>query len=215
MKTIVFVINNIDHAGGTQRVCVNVANSLCGYSGVRVQIAYFVGSDRCSFPLDDRVERVKLKCSIKKRKFWAPIRWITTGFAMRRYLRTVEGPVCVLPLWIDYSVLTAIFCAGSQRRTFACDHMSFPNAGSLPWRLLRRLSYRRLTGVISLTKEDVPNYEQVAKRVEWIPNFLTETPTRQAPLQGSRMMAIGHCVPRKGFDRLLHGVAKLRQNRHD
>ena len=215
MKTIVFVLNNIDHAGGTQRVLVNVANRLCRYPAVRVQVVYFTGQNRCSFPLDDAVERVKLECSNRKRWFWTPIRWTSTGFSLRRYLRSLVGPVDVLPIWVDYGAVTAMFCAGLDIRTFACDHMSYPNVGSLPWRILRRFFYRRLTGVVSLTEEDIPNYQRIAKEVVWIPNFLTETPARRAPLRGARMLAIGHCVPRKGFDRLLHGMAKLRQNRSD
>ena len=58
--------------------------------------------------------------------------------------------------------------------------------------------------VVTLTKQDIPFWQQYAQRIEVIPNMLTITPKKVTDYETKRVISAGRYMSEKGFDRLLN-----------
>lgn len=65
-------------------------------------------------------------------------------------------------------------------------------------------SLRDCSCVVTLTKKDVPFWQQYAQRIEVIPNMLTITPKMVLDYGEKRVISAGRYMSEKGFDRLLN-----------
>ena len=64
-------------------------------------------------------------------------------------------------------------------------------------------SLRHCNCVVTLTRQDIPFWQNYAKRIEVIPNMLTITPKEVKDYKVKRVMSAGRYMSEKGFDMLL------------
>lgn len=69
--------------------------------------------------------------------------------------------------------------------------------------------------VVTLTKQDVPFWQQNARRIEVIPNILTITPKYVTDYYVKRVISAGRYMTEKGFDRLLSAWNLLPEQYND
>lgn len=76
-------------------------------------------------------------------------------------------------------------------------------------------SLRDCSCVVTLTKKDVPFWQQYALRIEIIPNMLTITPKMVSDYGEKRVISAGRYMTEKGFDRLLKAWSLIKKDFSD
>ena len=76
-------------------------------------------------------------------------------------------------------------------------------------------SLKRCQCVVTLTKQDIPFWQDYAPRIEVIPNMLTIQPKRVENYAAKRVISAGRYMSEKGFDRLLKAWNLLGQQFSD
>lgn len=207
-----FLIGNMSHAGGTERVLQQVANGLAerGYSVVVLSVW---GTDRLAFSLDERVAFRRLGDEYPRGPagHWRAVRAIRA--ALRR-----EAPDVLVDVDLILTVYTLPAAAGLGLKRVAWEHFNFYyHFPKNTWvrALARRLAARFSHAVVVLTEEDRGYYERnlnIRGRLRRIYNPRPFPPGAPAG-EGERMvLAAGRLTHVKGFDLLLESWALLERD---
>ena len=154
------------------------------------------------------------------------IRWLRVGAFLRRFAamrRSIlaEKPDLVISFSRFTNVETLLSLLFSGVPTIISERSDFNYERSdltWCWRLLRRLSYPRASGVVFVVKPDPERVRSLlrAERIRIIQNSV-EPPVPQDPQRpdwlGERnIVSAGRLHPIKGYDRLIRAFAALAQN---
>lgn len=191
-KRIAFLTSDITTHGGTQRVITILANAFKTILGHQVIIYSLNHSKECiEYFLENDIELINLNQKYKFSNFGSLIKKV--NLMNDRYnIDTILGIGCY------FSILLPFIKCDNR---IACEHNSY-NLPSLKVRLLRKISYRNLENVVSLTKEDEKEYLKINKNTHVIPNpvpFEISHSGRRENL----VVTIGSLNKRKSVDRLL------------
>lgn len=210
---ICFLIGNMSHTGGTERVLQQIANGLAerGHSIVIVSVW---GTDRPGFPLDGRIAFRRLGDDYPDTPaaHWRTIR------ALRRVLKR-ETPDVLIDVDLILTVYTLPAAAGLPGlKRVAWEHFSyycrFPKHNRIR-DLARRLAARFSHAVVVLTEENLGYYKENLNVHGRLCRIYNPTPFQTAPSGGAgeRMVfAAGRLTHVKGFDLLLESWALLEKD---
>lgn len=192
------LLNDMHAAGGIQRVAANLVREL----GQRYD-ARLLSVEPLRNPVfhDPDLHFASLNCA---RAGSGRMRYLAgmaaAGLALRRYVREHRIEI-VLAIWYDFACVTALALPRSVIK-IGCEHIAYEEAPRF-WQQMRRVCYRRLDAVVSLTEADRPLLSQLSNNVWVIPNAAPTLPNRSDKPRDKILLSVGHLIPRKGLDRLL------------
>lgn len=186
--------------------------------GYQVSLATWSGPDTADFyNVASTVHRIWLDVPASNTSA------ITKMFSNLMRVRKLRGllqsskPDAVLS-FIDWpNVLTILAATGLGIRTVVSErvHPAHYSGIAWPWRLLRRILYRRADAVVAQTGDVARWLELNCKANTYtIPNPLRKLPVVRAH-RTSLILAVGRLYHQKGFDILLRAFAKIRHDVND
>lgn len=194
MKKIAFLVHNIHFGGGGERVVANLSNMFVEKGYFVTIISLCKKKETFSFELNKKVHINYLNTNSFKIEYFNKLKSL---FCLRKYLKTHTFDF-VLGIGTYLNILLAL----SNKRnikTIGCEHSHFFNV-SLFWIFLRKILYKKLSTVVSLTNEDAKNLKKVSKKIVVIPNSLSFEIKGKAQLIEKKIIAIGRISYEKGFD---------------
>ena len=210
---VLLLCDRLDVAGGVERFVCTLANHLAS-NGFAVAVGS-VATPRAQlrYPLDGAVRVLHGAQALPLGEgAWALLRkQRRTGCTLARLIRT-ERPDAVLLNGLTTACSVLALAPGAAARCVCCDHNHF-DARSRPWRWLRRLLYRRVAAVVSLTKADAPRFAAINPRTEVIHNASTLRADCPANPAEPLVLAVGRHVAQKGFDLLLQAWVRVQARR--
>ena len=209
MKKICFLIGNIDHSGGTERVTSLIANDL-SKKGYKIHILSLFGDDNPFFELDENIRMYSFyskRISFKK-NFLQTI-WKIRNFSTEHQLDTlivVDSISCVF-------TVPALF--GLKIKHICWEHFNFNvDLGVSFRRLGRRLAAKYCDYIVTLTNRDkelwMHGLSNIKAEIVPISNPTPYENTEHLPnLESKIILAIGRLTHQKGFDFLIDAWAKV------
>ena len=197
MKKIAFLVHDIHFGGGGERVVANL-------SDIFIRKGYFVTiislckkKETFSFELNKKVHINYLNTNSFKIEYFNKLKSL---FCLRKYLNTHTFDF-VLGIGTYLNILLAL----SNKRnikTIGCEHNYFFSVSFL-WIFLRKIFYRKLSAVVSLTEEDSMYLQKISKYIAIIPNPLSFKIEKNPLLTEKKIIALGRTSFQKGFDLML------------
>lgn len=200
-RRVAIFLNDMNSAGGVQRVAANLAcdlrsryeTTLLTVEPIRDPVFYRADLEFCSLGYR-RNPRSRLHL-LKE--------LVIAGCLLRRFVVTKQIDT-VLAFWYDWASVAAFSLPRSVKRV-ACEHMAYSEPTST-WKWIRSRSYRHLDAVVGLTSEDLPHLQRIAKRAQVIPNYCYQAEPVSTGGREKILLTVGHLHGRKGLDRLLWGL---------
>ncbi|MDA3469575.1 glycosyltransferase family 4 protein [Acinetobacter baumannii] len=203
MKNICFLIGNLNHSGGTERVTTLIANELVE-KGYNIFILNLVSGTQPFFKLDNRIEVASLypqAVSMKKHL-------IGTILKIRNYAKNNN-----IDTLIDVDSILSVFSVpalfGLKIKHICWEHFNFKvDLGSSFRRLGRRLAAHYCDYIVTLTERDKGFWQSaIKKRNAEIITIMNPSPYKDIvniPKKENKIiLAAGRLTYQKGFDLLL------------
>lgn len=215
MKKICFLIGNIDHSGGTERVTNLIANDL-SKKGYKIYILSLFGNENPFFKLDENIRVYSLyskKISLKKNLLQTI--WKIRSFSTENELDTlivVDSISCVF-------TIPALF--GLKIKHICWEHFNFNvDLGVSFRRLGRKLAAKYCDYIVTLTNRDkelwMHRLSNIKAGIVPIPNPTPYENTENLPnLESKIILAVGRLTHQKGFDFLIDAWAKVCKTNSD
>lgn len=197
------LINDMNAAGGIQRVAVNLVRNLGQCYDTQL---LSVEPLRNPAFHDSHLRFVSLDFV---RRGNSRLRYLSdlTLIALRLRRYVIENQInIVLAIWYDYGCIAALALPSSVVR-IGCEHIAYEEAPRF-WRNMRRLCYPRLDAVVGLTKADLPKLSQLSGAAFVIPNAVRMPSPAASDRREKILLSVGHLISRKGLDRLLWALQK-------
>lgn len=208
-KNICFLIGNLDHSGGTERVTTLIANALV-LKGYKVSILSLVGGNSPFFNLNPAIKVYSLysqKISMKKN-------FISTVWKIRKF--AVEKNVDTLIVVDSIScVFTVPALWGLKIKHICWEHFNFNvNLGVKFRDIGRSWAAKYCNYIITLTKRDKELWNKGLKKVKAkiiaISNPSPYDVQKHIPsLDTKTILCVGRLNYQKGFDLLIRSWAKV------
>lgn len=164
------------------------------------------------FNLDNRVKVDYLNINPKTGSNLT--RKIKSVFATRDYFSKIKERTFLLGMGTYPTLLISLLPKTNHLITIGCQHGSYAAVKHL-WRILRRLLYHRLSGIVSLTNSDVARLQKLNPTVCVIPNSVTFFPGQPAGLNSKLLLSIGRIDYQKGYDLLLEVFSRFCAENND
>jgi glycosyltransferase involved in cell wall biosynthesis len=199
MKTILLTINFWNGVGGVERVIVNLANTLVK-RGFRV-IILSLFPDRIlttQYALDERVEKHFLAAvDTRSFSFWkALLAKIKVFFALRKFIQqhqidfVIKNEFFIPPLFFRLNRLTTCNLFHS-----CYDYFSFT--------LRKRINLWGANYNVILSSKELARWQRIFAHIVVIPNMFTPLKQVHDIKKSNKVIAIGHLIANKGFERLI------------
>lgn len=196
-------------AGGAERVMSLLANAWANKPNVEVHLV-LLSDDEVFYELDKRIVIHKLLFPLRP----SPLKRVT-GFAKLgaklRKLVNVHKPDFVLSFMNKYNIFTILSLLGTQNRVFVSERDSPTEKIPRLRELLRNLTYRYATGVITQTHSSKQFIEEQtgSKNVIVIPNPIKQIQLQEQTRKEKIILNVGRLVKKKGQKYLLEAFARL------
>ena len=209
---IVFLVADIHLGGGGERVTVNMSNHLVenGYTVTIVSLSAHKPMN--VFNIDARVKLDYLGITFDMG--FNILNKIRSVFKVRSYFNRINKKIILLGIGTYPALLAALIPKKEFIKTVGCQHGSYSSVKKL-WRLFRRIFYRRLDMIVSLTERDAERLRSLNKNVSVIPNSVTFYPETPALLQNKIILSIGRMDHGKGYDLLLDVFERFSEKNND
>ncbi|MFL0427315.1 glycosyltransferase family 4 protein [Moraxella sp. 179-F 1C4 NHS] len=215
MKKICFLIGNLNHSGGTERVTTLIANALA-QKDFQVSILSLADGKQPFFELAPSIKTYSLytkKISFKKNFFGAI--WRIRKFVTEHQIDTlvvVDSLSCIF-------TVPALF--GLKVKHICWEHFNFKvNLGVKYRDIGRRWAAKYCDYVVTLTKRDKELWEQGIKNIKAkiipIANPSPfEVQENMPSLDYKTILCVGRLTHQKGFDLLITAWTKVAEQRPD
>ena len=207
---LVMVISSL-RLGGAERVSVTIANALS--EEIRVTLLCLSPREKPFYPVAESVNITFLNLLGAQRSLSEAVKANVVRIkSLRETIRSLS-PDILVSFMLETNVVMVIACAGLKTPLFICEHTD-PRfvRHKLPWRILRRLTYRFSSQVVVLNQYMKTWFEQaVGKRIRVIANPIkVELSENFVPAVSSPyILATGRLIPSKCFDDLIRLFANL------
>jgi glycosyltransferase involved in cell wall biosynthesis len=210
-RSVALVISSLS-GGGAEHVASTMAARWAA-AGRKVTVVTIGGSEGDEYQLPPEVARVTLGLLRPSRNRVVGLgRALARVVAMRRALRGLRPDVAV-SFGDRTNVLALIATIGMGVPTHVSERSDPRHApNGWPWRLARRLLYRRAATVVVQTESVASWARERWRRVRVIPNFVDPPAGTASPGVDSgprRLMAVGRLARVKGFDLLCEAFARV------
>lgn len=216
-RNITIVIHAL-HGGGAERVTAQLARHWAG-CGHRVTVITLDQISTDQYPVPPTVRRVGLDRMRTSRHVGQAV---TDNLGRLRALRravATSAPDCIVSATDRINVMTLLACRRLRLPIAITEHID-PRRQQMPaaWEWLRGRVYRRATDCIALT-QDIADYiagRWHVPRTTVIPNGVpvpAVEPLADATARMPIILAMGRLVRQKGFDLLIHAMARVAARR--
>jgi glycosyltransferase involved in cell wall biosynthesis len=204
--------------GGAERVMTELANHWAARGWTITIIHYSPPGTPPAYPLDARVSEVPLGLHrVSRTPFSAILNNVRRIVVLRRAIRA-SRPEVVLSFMAN--VITLMATTGMRAPVLVSEHRGPRGELSLPWSILREVTYRRAAAVVMLTDSALAQLSPgLRRRGHVVPNPLPATfasiaiepepaadgTAPERPL----IMGVGRLGPEKGFDLLIAAFARI------
>lgn len=211
MKKICFLIGNLNHSGGTERVTTLIANALA-QKNLQVSILSLADGRQPFFELVPSIKTYSLypeKISFKKNFLGAV--WRIRKFVTQNQIDTlvvVDSISCMF-------TVPALF--GLRVKHICWEHFNFKNNNGVKFRDYgRKLAAKYCDYVVTLTQRDKELWEKGLKKINAkivaIANPVSYEDIENIPsLEYKTVLAVGRLTHVKGFDLLITAWARFAQ----
>ncbi|MBB4835257.1 glycosyltransferase family 4 protein [Acinetobacter schindleri] len=209
MKKICFLIGNLNHSGGTERVTTLIANALA-QENYQISILSLTNGKQPFFELVPSIKTYSLypeKISFKKNFFGAV--WHIRKFVTQHQidaLVVVDSISCIF-------TVPALF--GLRIKHICWEHFNFKNNNGVKLRgYARKLAAKYCDYVVTLTKRDKELWEKGLKKINAkvvvIANPVSYEDIENIPsLEYKTVLTVGRLTHVKGFDLLITAWSKI------
>lgn len=214
MKSICFVIHNIQCGGGTERVGLCVANALCA-RGYRVSFISYEAKAPSFFPVDPRIVQGKMLSNILERRTRDRWPWYAS-WKLRRFLKRNEVDV-VIDIDAVHALWTWPAIRGTGIKWISWDHFYFGHTmGEFRRIKAFQLVAQHADRLVLISKEDLHTYlcesGLPAAKIAQIYNPLSFECDSYEQRTAKKVISIGRIAFQKGFDLLLKAWQTVEQN---
>lgn len=208
MKKICFLIGDINHSGGTERVTTLIANGL-GVNGHEIVVVSISGGETPFFKLNEEIRISNLfnkKVSLKINLFSAIVK-------LRKFL--VENKIDTLIVVDSIScVITVPACIGLKVNHICWEHFNLKVDLGSSFRVLGRwMAAKWCDRIVTLTERDKDFWDEKfnkANKTIAISNPSPYSIQNNIPsLDYKTILCVGRLTYQKGFDLLIQAWAKI------
>lgn len=211
MSSIAFLIGNINHSGGTERVTTLIANALA-HKNYQISILSLIDGKQPFFELVPSIKTYSLyseKISFKKNFFGAV--WRIRKFVTQHEIDTlvvVDSISCVF---------TVPALVGLKVKHICWEHFNFKNNNGVKYRNIgRKWAAKYCDYVVTLTQRDKELWEKGLKKINAkivaISNPVSYEKIEHIPsLEYKTILAVGRLTHVKGFDLLITAWTRVAQ----
>jgi glycosyltransferase involved in cell wall biosynthesis len=203
---IVFLVHDIHYGGGGERVSINLANHF-NEKGYNVKILSLSPSKTSNlFQLNNSIgiDYLDIDFNIGSNL----IKKISSIFKVIIYFSKYKSKTIVLGIGNYPSLLLCFLPKWESIKTIGCQHLAYSGVKNI-WAVLRKMLFRRLNCIVSLTQQDLPRFKTLNKNSIVIPNSIAFFSEQTARLENRRILFIGRMVQDKGYDLLLKVLKKV------
>lgn len=199
--------------GGIERVVSNMAWMFSEHSDYKVRVvSAFKKNPNNVFSLPDNVDLVYLSNdSYNLTTLWEKI---YSNIKLLKAIWHYESDATVISTTTNITQWLSILCKANKQNVIAAEHGVY-SAFGLVSRLLRKITYRKVDAVVTLTKSEIKKYEPFSNKVVSIPNSLSFYTDKDNTYKSKRVIAAGRAVIEKGYDQLLDIYATLGKKHPD
>jgi len=203
---IVFLVHDIHYGGGGERVTTNLANYF-------VENGYFVKIVSVSPSNKTNIYDINKKISIEYLDINLNtgskiIKKIFSVFKVISHFNKYKSTIIVLGIGNYPSLLLSFLPKRTNIKTIGCQHLAFSGIKNI-WAILRKIFFRRLDSVVSLTNIDLSKFKKLNNNSIVIPNSILLVSEKIAPLKNKQILFIGRMVSDKGYDLLINVLKKV------
>lgn len=209
MINVGIIVGNITLGHGTERAVANLVNMLSSQGTYNITIIslYSHPCESCYFELTSSVhiEHLNLSNASILKRFVGYFEFIkkTQDILKKRNICLLLGTTHAL------NCLMIFFSRNIKK--IGCEHMSYMASPKLS-RFFRRICYKKLNAIVTLTNKDAEHYSFIEKsRLFVIPNSLSFFYKSPATLINKRIIAAGRLTEQKGFDMLIEAAQIIKR----
>ena len=199
-------------AGGSEHVVSFVANRLAR-SGFEVSILSFETSDsKPYYQTDERIAIEYLGVPIGKRSALGVLSDIAVRVKRLRKIFDAQRPDMVVSLLTRSNVIAVLAATGLNIPVIVSERNNpVRQRPGIVWRALRRYTYARAYGLITMTRGALECFPPVMRPRSWvIPNMADYQSFKPRFDNRTKVMtAVGRLVDQKGFDLLIQSWARI------
>ena len=210
MKTISFIVPDINFGGGGERVVANMANYFVNNYSYNVEIISLgYQNDKLYYQIDSKVKIKYLYVDQENSNIISNILFKLKSYKrLNSYLNQYHEKHFVLGIGTYPNILLA-HINGNNLIKIGCEHSYFNSLNKL-WCFLRKISYKKLDATISLTNEGFNNLNNISRKCYVIPNARTFAPVnKDCTKDNKQLLFIGRISYEKGYDYMLEVFEKL------
>lgn len=236
---VLYIINKMTNLAGIERILTCKMNYLSEKTDYQVFLTtYEQNGSALSFPHNNKVLYRPINVPMPQRESHSFLYWLTSYFRARKIFRQ-ELKILLKELQPDilictnysFQVLDIILnIAQKQKIKTVIESHTKSETVSMAYKfqyhqkLFKLISFwdknilrslKHCQCVVTLTKQDIPFWQQNARRIEVIPNMLTITPKYVTNYNAKRVISAGRYMTEKGFDRLLSAWHLLPESYND
>lgn len=205
MNKILFFIETLENSAGTERITVDLLNSLYR-DGMDVGVLVLSETTDSFFPLDEGITVYALKSLFASR--------IKTILRLRIFLQC-NRPKYLVNVGIAIGQVSLPAAIGLGIKIIGWEHFNL-FAGSRLGFYWRLLSAKIVYKTVVLTEKDCRNYQRyIQADVVNISNFVSRFIDVQASLDSNIVLTVGRLTFQKGYDLLLNAWAEVIRQRSD
>ncbi|MGN3439295.1 glycosyltransferase family 4 protein [Proteus penneri] len=218
-NNIIFLVGDITEKGGIERVTINLANSLSTFFNVKI-ISLYKKNRIINFDLKKSINVEYINNYYEVSMYNRHLTNFKGLFFDIKYIIKKRKPLKKLinnnDIVISSDIKTTCLLLGLKKKLkiIAIEHFEYSVASNI-LNKIRKLTYNKLSAVISLTPEDRDCYTAWLdpKKHFVIPNII-QSPANVLPYENKKniIVAIGRLTEQKGFDLLLSAWAKIEHN---
>lgn len=205
-KSIIFLIHDIHFGGGGEQVTINLANHFeeKGYIVKIISLSQRKTSNIYSINRSIGIDYLDINfCSGSN-----TINKIISIIKVNKYFYKHKDKSIILGIGNYPSILLCFLPKRKIIKTVGCQHLAYSGITGI-WALLRKVLFKRLDRIVSLTIRDLSKYQKLNNNSVVIPNSISLNPNHTALLTNKQILFIGRMVYEKGYDFLIDVIRKI------
>lgn len=211
MLNVVFFINSLYNAGGTERISTLLANKMVS-DGYNVSFIVIYNGGVPFFSLSEKIQIHYLN---NRGKGSIYLHYLQYLYLYRKMIKRIK-PDYIIDVCSAMSLITIPATIGLKVSVISWEHFN----ANVDWnpitsRLARYMAAKLANKIVVLTNDDKSIFERKykASNVVCIPNAVTIEVSKPSMLVEKKVLAIGRFTRQKGFDMLLQawGLVKCKE----
>lgn len=203
MKNICFTISDISTCGGTERVCLRLANALTD-KGYHIHILSGETSNHPFFPCNSKIKLSRMLSNRFERKLRYK-KWYRRWKCRRYFIKNKIDVVIDVDVAMSRFTIPAV--SGLDIKVISWEQYSVKNSmDSIIWKDAIAYIIEGADAVVTLTKGDMFTYTQAGYKPKRILNIYNPLSFDLMPYEvrtSHKVISMGRISPEKGFDLLL------------